>query len=54
MRLKGSETHPSNAKEIGFDPGSVNTVLLIGLKLAGVAVHRPTNETGTSEEPPWS
>ena len=28
LRLKGSEAHPPNAKDIGFDPASVRTVLL--------------------------
>ena len=28
LRLKNSEAHPPNAKEIGFDPASVSTVLL--------------------------
>jgi hypothetical protein len=53
IRLKGTESHPPNAKDIGFDPASVNTVLLTGLKLAGVAVV-DQSRTGTSEEPPWS
>jgi hypothetical protein len=38
IRLKGSEAHPPNAKEIGFDCASVNTVLRTGFKLAGVAI----------------
>src|SRR6478609_7665608 len=28
LRLKDSEAHPPNAKDIGFDPASVRTVLL--------------------------
>jgi len=42
IRLKGSEAHPPNAKDIGFDPASVNTVLRTGFKLAGVAVADPS------------
>jgi len=53
IRLKGSEAHPPNAKDIGFDLASVNTVLRTGLKLAGVAVV-DQSLTGASEEPPWS
>ena len=34
LRLKGSEAHPPNAKDIGFDPASVRTVLLTGLRSA--------------------
>ena len=30
LRLKDSEAHPPNAKDIGFDPASVRTVLLTG------------------------
>ena len=52
LRLKGSEAHPPNAKDIGFDPASVRTVLLTGLRSAGAAIHHEA--TGTSEEPPWS
>jgi hypothetical protein len=53
IRLKGSEAHPPNAKDIGFDSASVNTVFRTGLKVAGVAVvdHSPTD---AGEEPPWS
>ena len=39
LRLKGSEAHPANAKDIGFDPASVRTVLLTGLRSAGVTIH---------------
>jgi hypothetical protein len=38
IRLKGSQAHPPNAKDIGFDSASVNNVLRTGFKLAGVAV----------------
>jgi hypothetical protein len=52
MRLKGTEAHPPEAKDIGFDPASVRTVLLTGLRSAGVTVHHEPGEA--SEEPPWS
>jgi hypothetical protein len=52
LRLKGSEAHPPNAKDIGFDPASVRTVLLTGLRSAGITIHHETS--GASEEPPWS
>jgi len=39
LRLKDSEAHPPNAKDIGFDPASVRTVLLTGLRSAGVTIH---------------
>jgi hypothetical protein len=45
--------HPPNAKDIGFDSASVNTVLRTGLKLAGVTVV-DQSLTYTGEEPPWS
>ena len=51
LRLKDSEAHPPNAKDIGFDPASVRTVLLTGLRSAGVTVHQAA--AGASEEPPW-
>jgi hypothetical protein len=53
IRLKGSEAHPPNAKDIGFDSASVNAVLRTGLKLAGVTVVNQSL-TYTGEEPPWS
>jgi hypothetical protein len=53
IRLKGSEAHPPNAKEIGFDPASVTTVLRTGLKLAGVSVVQSADKN-EGEEPPWS
>ena len=49
LRLKGSEAHPPNAKDIGFDPASVRTVLLTGLRSAGVTTHHEA--VGKSEEP---
>ena len=52
IRLKDSEAHPPNAKDIGFDPASVRTVLLTGLRSAAVTIHHEA--TGASEEPPWS
>jgi hypothetical protein len=52
LRLKDSEAHPPNAKDIGFDPASVRTVLLTGLRSAGVTIHHEA--AGASEEPPWS
>src|SRR5580765_4504341 len=52
LRLKDSEAHPPNAKDIGFDPASVSTVLRTGLRSAGVTIHHEA--AGTSEEPPWS
>ena len=52
IRLKGSEAHPPNAKELGFDSASVRTVLLTGLRAAGVTIHHDV--AGASEEPPWA
>ena len=52
LRLKDSEAHPPNAKDIGFDPASVRTVLLTGLRSSGVTIHHEA--AGASEEPPWS
>jgi len=52
LRLKNSAAHPPNAKEIGFDPASVSSVLLTGLRSAGVTIHHEA--AGTSEEPPWA
>jgi hypothetical protein len=52
IRLKGSEAHPPNAKEIGFDPAAVRTVLLTGLRAVGVTIHHEA--AGASEEAPWS
>jgi len=53
IRLKGSAAHPPNAKDIGFDSASVNTVLRASLRLAGVTVV-DQSLTKTGEEPPWS
>jgi hypothetical protein len=52
LRLKDSEAHPPNARDIGFDLASVKTVLLTGLRSAGVTIHHEA--AGASEEPPWS
>ena len=52
LRLKDSEAHPPNAREIAFDHSSVRTVLLTGLRSAGVIIHHEAVEA--SEEPPWS
>ena len=51
VRLKGTEALPPNARDIGFDTASVKTVLLSGLRLAGVTVQNPIE---AAEEPPWS
>jgi hypothetical protein len=51
IRLKGTEVHPPNAKELGFDSASVRTVLLASLNLAGVTHQSRQEETG--EEQPW-
>ncbi|MBR1366300.1 MULTISPECIES: hypothetical protein [Bradyrhizobium] len=52
LRLKNTEAHPPNAKDIGFDAASVRTVLLTGLRSADVTIRHEA--AGTSEEPPWS
>ncbi|MBR0933810.1 hypothetical protein [Bradyrhizobium jicamae] len=52
LRLKGSEAHPPNAKDIVYDPASVRTVLLTALRSAGITIHHES--AGASEEPPWS
>jgi len=52
LQLKDSEAHPPNAKDIVFDPASVRTILLTGLRSAAVTIHHEA--TGASEEPPWS
>ncbi len=51
FRLKGTEVLPPNARDIGFDTAFVKTVLLSGLRLAGVTVQ---NSIEGAEEPPWS
>ena len=51
VRLKGTEALPPNARDIGFDTVSVKTVLLSGLRLAGVTVQ---NSIEATQEPPWS
>jgi len=52
LRLKDTEAHPPNAKDIGFDAASVRTVLLTGLRSAGVTINHEAASPG--EEPPWS
>ncbi|MHC2621102.1 hypothetical protein ACVIW2_003134 [Bradyrhizobium huanghuaihaiense] len=52
LRLKDSEAHPPNAKDIGFDTASVRTVFLTGLRSAGVTINHEAAAAG--EEPPWS
>jgi len=44
--------HLHFAKEIGFDSASVRTVLLTGLRAAGVTIRHEIS--GATEEPPWS
>ena len=51
VRLKGTEALPPPARDIGFDTASVRTVLLTGLRLAGVTVQ---NSIEAADEPPWS
>jgi hypothetical protein len=54
LRSKGTGTAPFNIENLGFDTGSVETVLLSGLRLAGVKiVEEPLEPTGDLE-PPWS
>jgi hypothetical protein len=36
IRLKGTEALPPNARDLAFDAAAVKTVLLSGLRLAGV------------------
>ena len=52
LRLKDSEAHPPNARDIVFDLASVRTVLLTGLRSAGVTIDHEA--AGASEEPPWA
>jgi hypothetical protein len=52
LRLKGNDAHPPNAKDIGFDPAAVRTVLLTCLRSAGVTINHEA--AGASEEPAWS
>ncbi len=52
VRLKGTEAFPPNAKDLGFDRAAVRTVLLSGLRLAGVSIQQAAQEAG--DEPPWS
>lgn len=52
LRLKDSDAHPPNAKDIGFDPASVRTVLLTGLRSAGVTMHHETAGAGENRSGP--
>jgi len=52
VRLKGTEAFPPNAKDLAFDAAIIRTVLLSGLRLAGVRINQAAQETG--DEPPWS
>jgi hypothetical protein len=52
IRLKGTEAFPPNAKDLGFDGAAVRTVLLTGLRLAGVTIQQQAQET--SQESPWA
>ena len=52
LRLKGTKVFPPNAKDLAFDAAIVRTVLLTGLRLAGVTINPAAQET--SDEPPWS
>lgn len=54
IRLKGSEALPPNAKDLGFDAVAVRTVLLSGLRLAGVPIGATLSEPSGELAPPWS
>jgi hypothetical protein len=45
VQLKGTEAHPPNAKDFGFDHASVRTVLLTGLRSAGITIHEEPSQT---------
>ena len=50
IRLKGAQpAFPPNARELGFDPASVKTILLTGLNSAGITIHQPDS---FDDEPP--
>jgi hypothetical protein len=54
VRSKGTGAPPFNIENLGFDAGSVETVLLSGLRRAGVKIiEEPLQPTGDLE-PPWS
>jgi hypothetical protein len=52
VRLKGTEALPPNARDLGFDTAAVKTVLLSGLRLAGIKME-PLQPSGDLQ-PPWS
>jgi|1185.fasta_scaffold207085_1 hypothetical protein len=52
LRLRGSEAHPPNAKDIGFEPAFVGTVLLTGLRSAGVTIQTRQPERAKSHRGP--
>ena len=52
VRLKGTEAFPPNAKDLAFDAAIIRTVLLTGLRLAGVTINQAAQET--RDKPPWS
>jgi hypothetical protein len=60
VRLKGTGAHPPNARDLGFDTASVKTVLLSGLRLAGITMNDARQQIGEEPrptgdlEPPWS
>jgi hypothetical protein len=52
VRLKGTEALPPNARDLGFDAAAVKTVLLSGLRLAGIQINEePLQPTGDLEPP---
>ena len=54
IRLKGTEALPPNARDLGFDVAAVKTVLLSGLRLAGVPIEATSAQPSGDLEPPWS
>jgi len=54
IRLKGTEALPPNARDIGFDVAVVKTVLMSGLRLAGVLVEATSSQPSGDLEPPRS
>ena len=57
IRLKGTqpEVPPSNLRDLGFDPASVRTALLTGLRAADVTVTYPHLSRGPedAEDDEW-
>ena len=51
LRLKGSEAHPPNAKDIGFDPASVRTVLLTLVRRASQSTTRQSGRAKSRRGP---